>query len=320
MAIRDRGLRAGVALIGLLAAVTAGTGAAAAEPASGPLPVPFDLGAGLRALPFPEVVPPGANDPSCRPSAAHPNPVVLVNPTFATQATAWQAGAPYLRNNGYCVYTFNFGNPVWVSEIPVQALGDIRESARVLSGTVDRVLAATGAAKVDLVGHSQGGGVLSHYYLNALGGDQKVDKQIGISPSAHGTTLSGGVYVRSLVPPVGRTLYDVVTGLTPALTQQALGSDLMAQTYGNGDTRPGVRYTTIVTEYDEVVTPYTEQFLTGANVTNILLQDGCEADRSEHLSSLYSERAWRFVLNALDPDHQTPVPCFPVDPFFPNVK
>ncbi|TSD99376.1 alpha/beta fold hydrolase [Skermania sp. ID1734] len=286
----------------------------------GPLPVQFDLGAGIRAMLFPETPPPGANDPTCKLTPQHPRPVVLINSSLFTQASAYQAGAPFLRDNGYCVFTFNFGNPAWISEIPIQAVGDIRQAGQVLSAEVDRVLAQTGAKQVDLVGHSQGGGILPEYYLNVLGGAAKVHSLVGISPSNHGTTLSEMVYARSLLPPIGRALYDFLGMAAPGLTQQAVGSDLVAQTYGQGDTRPEVTYTTIVSKYDEVVTPFDHQFLSGPNVTNILLQNGCPIDYSEHASTLYSERAWRYVLDALDPAHPTPVPCMEVDPFFPNVR
>lgn len=43
----------------------------------------------------------------------------------------------------------------------------------------------------------------------------------------------------------------------PALYQQALGSPFQQEVYSNGDTRPGVLYTTITSINDEVVTPYT---------------------------------------------------------------
>ncbi|WP_345498574.1 alpha/beta fold hydrolase [Nocardia callitridis] len=300
-------------------------GPAAGQPqagAPGPLPVPFDLGAGiLPAGLFPEQAPPGANDWDCKPTAAHPNPVILVNPTATSQAIAWQAGAPYLKNNGYCVFTFNYGNMAWLpGEIPTQALGDIRTSAQQLAEVVQRVRAATGVDKVDLVGHSQGGGILAFYYLNVLGGFDKVDKMVGISPSNHGTTLNEIAYLRSFIPPVGRWIYDRIGDIAPALIQQAIGEGIAEQVYGGGDTRPGVTYTTLVSKYDEVVTPFDQQYLSGPNVTNILLQDGCADDRSEHLSTMYSERVWRFVLNALSPATATPVPCFPVSPFFPGVR
>src|SRR5438128_1772103 len=78
-------------------------------------------------------------------------------------------------------------------------LGDIRQSAAELSAFVDNVLAATGAAKVDLVGHSQGG-MMPRYYLKNLGGAAKVGVLIGLSPSNHGTTLNGLFTLGSYFP------------------------------------------------------------------------------------------------------------------------
>ncbi|MFD4470423.1 esterase/lipase family protein [Rhodococcus sp. NPDC058505] len=301
------------------AGIAVGAGTASADPVTfGPLPVPFDLGAAFGVGMLPEASPPGANDPNCTPSEEHPNPVILVNPTGTNQSLAWQAGAPLLKNNGYCVFSFNYGNPVWLSEIPFQGLDDIRSGSRKLAAKVDEVRALTGAAKVDLVGHSQGGGIMPLYYLNVLGGDRYVDKMVGISPSNHGTSLNGIVFMRTMFPPLGPAVYRGLEAITPALIQQALDSPVQREVYGNGDTRPGVTYTTIVTEYDEVVTPYTNQYLDGPNVTNILLQDGCPQDRSDHVSTLYNERSWRFVLGALDPDNAAPVPCMPQGFLFPG--
>ena len=54
--------------------------------------------------------PPGANNWSCRPSAAHPRPIVLVHGTFADMSDSWQALSPLLVNNGYCVFALNYGS------------------------------------------------------------------------------------------------------------------------------------------------------------------------------------------------------------------
>jgi len=49
---------------------------------------------------------------------------------------------------------------------------------------------------------------------------------------------------------------------------------------------PGVRYTTIATRYDGIVTPYRSQFLDGGR--NIGLQDLCANDFADHLALLIS--------------------------------
>lgn len=263
--------------------------------------------------------PAGANDPDCRLTPQRPNPVILLNATATTQ-WAYNAGAPYLANNGYCVYTFNYGNITPMPSFPVQGLADVRASAAEISRQIDRIMAQTGAEKVDLVGWSQGGGLLPHYYIDFLGGDTKVDKMIGIAPGNHGSTGDMLTYVRYFFPPFGEMGYQLVAALLPAFAQQTQYSELVQQVYGNGDTRPGPHYTTIVTKYDEIATPFTNGFLEGANVTNILLQDGCPQDLSEHLAIAYSERAWRHVKNALTPSEAEPVPCMQVDPFYPGMS
>ncbi|WP_333619540.1 esterase/lipase family protein [Dietzia sp.] len=292
------------------------------DPFLGPLPVPFNIAAGVKAALAPQVAPPGANDWNCKPSAEHPRPVVLVNPTVTTQALAFQAGAPLLHNAGYCVFTFNYGNVTPFPDFPAQALGDIPTGAQVLSDTVDRVLAASGAEQVDLVGHSQGGGIMPDYYLKELGGAEKVHTKVGISPST-GTSLSTLAFLRTLIPVLGPIVYGSIDTLTPASTQQVYDSEVSKKVYPDGVVSPaeGVENYAIVTDQDEVVTPYTGQFYEGVPEDhNILLQDGCVVDRSEHVSTMYNERAWRHVLNSLDPERRQGVPCFPVAPFAPWVK
>ncbi len=171
------------------------------------LPVVWDLSHAIPRTMDATASPPGANDWKCKPSREHPRPVVLVPPTGSTQGNAFFAGAPFLKNRGYCVFTFNHGNLTPIDQIPVQGLGDIRQSARTLAQTVDRVRAATGVDKVDLVGHSQGGGILSDYYLKFLGGGNKVHTKIGISPST-GTTLNEIVFLRTLIPVLGPAVYN----------------------------------------------------------------------------------------------------------------
>ena len=100
----------------------------------------------------------------------------------------------------------------------------------------------------------------------------------------------------------------------PACVQQEAGSAFLDSLNAGGDTVAGVSYTVIESRNDEVVTPYTSAFLSGASVTNITLQNQCLLDFSDHLAVIYDQIALHDVLNALDPMHTTPARCVPVAP------
>ena len=251
--------------------------------------------------------PPGANDWNCVPSAAHPRPVVLVHGTLANMTVNWNTLSPLLKNNGYCVYALNFGGLI-AGEIG--GTGVIEDSAAELGTFVDRVLAATHAAKVDIVGHSQGG-MMPRYYLKNLGGAAKVNALVGLAPSNHGTTLLGLAKLATYFP---WTVGFAVATACASCWQQIDTSDFMHDLNAGGDTVPGVHYTVIETAFDEVVSPYTSAFLAGPDVTNIRLQDHCILDASDHLSVAFDHIALQYVLNALDPAHPKTPTCSPVAP------
>ncbi|MFE2986641.1 esterase/lipase family protein [Streptomyces sp. NPDC059262] len=245
----------------------------------------------------------GWNNYSCKPSAAHPRPVVLVHGTFGNSVDNWLVLAPYLVNRGYCVFSLDYGQ---LPGVPLfNGLGPIDKSAGQLDTFVDKVLAATGAPKADLVGHSQGG-MMPRYYLKFLGGAAKVNSLVGIAPDNHGTTLNGLTNLLPYFPGAG----DLLTLATPGLADQMAGSPFITKLNQGGDTVPGVHYTVIATKYDEVVTPYGTQFLSGPDVHNVKLQDLCAVDLSEHVAIGTIDRvAFHEVANALDPAHATPTTC-----------
>ncbi|UUU35000.1 alpha/beta fold hydrolase [Streptomyces sp. CA-210063] len=245
----------------------------------------------------------GWNDYSCKPSSAHPRPVVLVHGTFANSVDNWLGLAPYLVHRGYCVYSLDYGQLPGVAFF--NGLGPVDKSAEQLDAFVDKVLAATGAPETDLVGHSQGG-MMPRYYLKFLGGAAEVNALVGIAPSNHGTTLNGLTELLTYFPGAG----DLLSTTTPALADQVAGSAFMTKLNAGGDTVPGVTYTVLATKYDEVVTPYESQFLSGPGVRNIVIQDLCALDLSEHAAvGLLDRIAFHEVVNALDPARATPTTC-----------
>jgi triacylglycerol esterase/lipase EstA (alpha/beta hydrolase family) len=297
--------RAHVAFAIVFAAVTLAFTAAPAF--AGQLPVIYNGVYGL-AQASPTASPPGANNWSCKPSTAHPYPVILVHGTFENMADNWNALSPLLYDNGYCVFAFNYGSYDGSGAAGIYATGDIAASAQQLSSFVDEVLGETGATKVDLVGHSQGG-MMPRYYLKFLGGASYVNTLVGLAPSNHGTSLDGIFTLSNYLPGSNAFLADC-----PACQEQDAGSAFLNNLNAGGDTVPGVNYTVIESKNDEVVTPYTSAFLSGPNVTNVTLQDQCPLDQGEHLSMAYDHIADADVLTALDPaDPQHPA-CTPVLP------
>jgi triacylglycerol esterase/lipase EstA (alpha/beta hydrolase family) len=312
---------AGGATIAVAAAMLSGAASASAAPmrpaasaapaAATTLTPNFDFLTGfLGAEGSPNTPPPGANNASCQLTAAHPFPVILVHGTFENQNDNWQAASPELVNHGFCVFAFNYGGSTATNDI--QGTGEIAASAAQLSTEVNQVLAETGASKVDLVGHSQGG-MMPRYYINFLGGASKVDKLVALAPSNFGTTLDGLV---TLGQDLGLTsaVNGVLSGSCESCVEQEQGSAFLANLNAT-PTVPGVQYTVIESEDDEVVTPFTNAFLPAAsNVTNITVQNQCSQDASDHLELAADPIAMADMLNALDPQSPVTVPCLTVEP------
>ena len=292
-------------------AVLAATSFAGVAQAAAPLPVNYDFIAGATATALaPTTPPPGANDFSCKPGAAHPYPVILVNGTVANMDDNWQAASPVLANHGYCVFAFNYGGTSAGSVF--QGIGEIAASASQLSSFVNEVLAATGSAKVDLVGHSQGG-MMPRYYIDFLGGAAKVDKLVALAPSNYGTTLDG---LTKLADQLGASslVNAGLAAVCEACVEQEEGSSFLAGLNAT-PTVAGVAYTVIESVDDEVVTPYTNAFLPAAsNVTNITVNTQCPLDLSDHLEIAADPVALADMLNALDPASPVQVPCLTVLP------
>ncbi len=204
-----------------------------------------------------------------------------------------------LANAGYCVYTFNYGADASTAG-HFYGLADITQSARQLAAFTNKVLAAAGAAQVDLVGHSQGG-MMPRDYIQWLGGAARVHLLVGLAPSNQGTTVDGVGTLTSLFGDFGLPILSLAGCVS--CTRQLVGSTFLRHLNVGGGVSSGVRYVVIETKYDEVVTPYPNAFLpTAPNVQNITLQDQCATDFTEHLGIIYDPVALQDVMNALGPN------------------
>jgi triacylglycerol esterase/lipase EstA (alpha/beta hydrolase family) len=286
------------------------TGAVSARATGVTYPVGDAATGYLAELTDPTGSPPGVNVSGCHRATSGPQqyPVILLPGTLYDMADTWQALGPILADDGWCVYGLNYGATAStaLSGGRIWSVGDIPTSARQLSTFVGQVLATTGANKVDLVGWSQGG-MMPRWYMRFDGGAAHVHDLVGLAPSNHGTTVDGMSALFDAVAILGLPS-PLALAQCAACTQQLAGSAFLQQLNAGGDTVPGVRYTVIETEDDEVVTPYTSAFLSEPAATNVTLQDQCPDDHADHLAMPYDSAALQDVVQALDD-----APSFSVD-------
>ncbi|MCU1645975.1 MAG: lipase, partial [Nocardia sp.] len=122
----------------------------------------------------------GPVDPAgtCRPTADHPYPVVLLHGTM-DDSSAWNVLSPSLTAAGYCVFAPSYGRDS--SPLPYGGIAPIARAADEVATYIDGVLAQTGATRVDIVGHSQGG-TIAEYYAKNLGQARHVHTELLLAP------------------------------------------------------------------------------------------------------------------------------------------
>ncbi len=269
-----------------------------------------------------ETSPAGANDWSCRPTPKHPRPVVLVHGTSLTMANSWATLSPALAADGYCVFALNYGySRGGVLDLQqAYGAGPIEDSAHELATFVDEVRTRTGAAQVDIVGHSQGG-TMTRQYLRFEGPDPavtrtKVHAVVMLGPSTRGTTF-GGKYTSEAAAKAADAW--------PAVQQQTPGSAFLTALNADGiEAFPGIVYTVIVTKSDETITPIEYSPLNespGTTVHNKWLHTECHDDSlavahtglnihpDRGLGLLDHPASIHLVRTALDPTLPGPIPC-----------
>lgn len=134
-------------------------------------------------------------------------------------------------------------------------------TAKQFAAVVDKVLAQTGASKVDVVTHSMGG-LNTRWYIKFLGGDAKVDDWVSLGGPNHGTQMA------NFCPSV--SCGDMRAG-SPFLTK-----------LNSGDETPGsVNYGTFWSSCDGIILPANSTVIEGATNTQLgcvthmmLLMDG----------------------------------------------
>ncbi|MDN3296504.1 triacylglycerol lipase [Streptomyces ficellus] len=194
------------------------------------------VAAAALLLALPAMAPAAAADTSTyRPSS---NPILFVH-GYNGSASNWDTMVSRFKNDG------------WPASHLDQWSYDSRQSnattAEQLAGEVDRLLAATGAAKVDVVTHSMGG-LSSRHYAKNLGGDAKTEAWVSLGGPNHGTDTANSCFDTSCY-------------------EMRVGSDFLTA-LNSGDETPGSpRYATWWSPCDTVINPDSSVALSGARNT-----------------------------------------------------
>ncbi|WP_328344516.1 lipase family alpha/beta hydrolase [Micromonospora sp. NBC_00421] len=280
-------LRTILAATTLAAALLAPATAAVATPPTPPTPsvpvvpaAPADRTAATgRAAPAadPAAADAAGGEPGFARVAATANPVIVVGGLVGV-AIAYEPIAARLRADGFRVYVY---------QLPGLGFGDITDSARAFAGFVDQVRTATGAARVDIVGHSEGG-LVSRWYAKFLGGTDRIGRYVSLGSPQQGT------YVANIIAFAG--LGDCV-GII-ACQQMSIGSDFLTSLNAGDDTPGSVRWTTIRTNQDELVRPVGNATLADG-ATNVLVQAWCPLRVVGHLGLVLDGTTYTVVRQAL---------------------
>ncbi len=103
-------------------------------------------------------------------------PVLLIHGYLATRGSLHLL-EQHLASRGLVVMSYSLG--------PIN-VGDIRDSAGLIARKVESIVAQTGIARVDIVGHSMGG-LVGLDYLKRLGGRHRVRRLVMLGTPTQGT-------------------------------------------------------------------------------------------------------------------------------------
>lgn len=169
---------------------------------------------------------------------------------------------------------------------PNGGTGDIQVSAEYVTNAI-RVMHKRSGKKISIVGHSQGG-MIGRWSLKYWPDTRAmVDDYVGLAPSNHGSESAN----RTCAAPGGCAAAD---------WQQSANSKFLTALNKRHETWPGISYTVIATEYDEIVAPALAGFLKPArNVVNTTVQKLCPTETVEHFGMAYDNAAWLLGNDAL---------------------
>ena len=173
---------------------------------------------------------------ACAPAVAQANDPILFVHGWNSSASTWNTFVSNFAADGWTAAELNSWS--------YNTSQSNATTAQEIKTRVDSILAATGAAKVDIISHSMGG-LSSRYYTRNLGGDLKVDEWVSLGGPNHGTETANFCF-------------------STACSEMRVGSTFL-KNLNSGDETPGApSYRTWWSPCDEIINPDSSVALSGA--------------------------------------------------------
>lgn len=248
------------------------------------------------------------NDFNCNRNQ-HPNPVIMLHGLSANREVDLNTLSHHLKDQGYCVFSETYGAYDLVPWIG--GLRSMRDSAADIATFIREVKDKTGADKVDIVGHSEGGVMALYVPLVEDGIAEIVDHNIALGPAVHGAEYYGftdlfyigGDETRELASLALKTLGcaacdDMARG--GAVYNDFRDADRIVQ--------EGNKASIIVSLHDTLVAPEVST-VEEDGVRNVYVQDTCPDDKVGHAGLAWDRSVWELVINELTEDYGREFTC-----------
>jgi len=213
------------------------------------------------------------------------NPVLIVGGTYAAEIIYWILESR-LDKDGY---TYKF------FELPERGSIDINAGADKLKVVIDAFLRDTGAAKLHLIAHSQGG-IVARTYIQRHGGQNTVESMISLASPHKGTKFVDSDAAKLLGCPAA-----------PPCAQMKIGSPLLQQ-INNRPANDPIYYTNFVTNNDMFIVPMANGMMDNCDRTgpfgeklacNVHIQQSCPNRSVDHLGLAFDATVYNGIQQAL---------------------
>ncbi|XDG02473.1 hypothetical protein ABKA04_002088 [Annulohypoxylon sp. FPYF3050] len=248
-----------------------------------------------------------ANNFSCK---SERNPVVMLHGLSANRDVDLNMLQYELNRRGYCTFSQTYG--AWPLVPWIGGLRTMADSAKDIAEFVKEVKDKTGASKVDIVGHSEGGVQSIYVPMTQPGLSGIVEHIVALGPAIHGAKYYGFTDLWYIGGNVTRALAKVVQDALgcPACDDMMTGGAVYQEFLDNAGhiAQPNNKITIIMSKSDTLVAPNVSE-IDEAAVNNVFVQDTCPDDTVGHAGLMWDKSVWRLIVNALEENNDAVFAC-----------